>query len=135
MPSTDGDQRGGRWTFLTNHARVLLMIARNPEIRLRDVAGLAGITERATQAIVSDLEAAGYLTRTRVGRRNRYTVDTDRRFRHPFEADYSISGLLAIFEGRGSADGAVLEDGAEPLDGAGPGRPAAPGDSGDALPS
>jgi DNA-binding MarR family transcriptional regulator len=100
MATPDDNQRVGRWTFLTNHARVLLVIARNPDVRLRDVAGRAGITERAAQAIVADLEAAGYLTRTRVGRRNRYTVDPDSRFRHPAEADHSIAGLLALFTDR-----------------------------------
>lgn len=88
------------WTFLTNHARVLLEIARNPQTRLRDMAAVAGITERAAQTIVTDLEAAGYLTRTRVGRRNHYTVDPSRRFRHPAEADHRIEGLLALFTHR-----------------------------------
>lgn len=90
----------GRWTFLTNHARVLLEIARDPEVRLRDVAATAGITERAAQAIVADLEAAGYVTRTRVGRRNRYTIDASRQFRHPAEAGRHIDGLLALFTHR-----------------------------------
>jgi predicted transcriptional regulator len=66
------------WTFLTNHARVLVEIARNPQTRLRDIAAGIGITERAAQAIVTDLEEAGYLTRTRVGRRNHYSVDPTR---------------------------------------------------------
>ncbi|WP_189130850.1 helix-turn-helix transcriptional regulator [Wenjunlia tyrosinilytica] len=100
MAPSDGNQRVGRWTFLTNHARVLLEIARNPNVRLRDVADTAGITERATQAIVADLEAAGYVTRTRVGRRNHYTIDPDSRFRHPAEADHSIGGLLSLFTHR-----------------------------------
>lgn len=97
-PAADGDAR--RWTFLTNHARILLEIARNPNARLRDLAEVAGITERAAQAIVTDLESAGYLTRTRVGRRNHYTVDPTRRFRHPAEADHRIDGLLALFTHR-----------------------------------
>ncbi|MCG3039026.1 helix-turn-helix transcriptional regulator [Streptomyces fenghuangensis] len=89
--------RGDRWTFLTNHARVLLHIARDPEVRLRDVAASIGITERATQAIVADLEAAGYLSRTRVGRRNRYTVDPTVSLRHPSEADHPVGDLLDTF--------------------------------------
>lgn len=97
-PDSDGEVR--RWTFLTNHARVLLAVARNPNARLRDLAEVAGITERAAQAIVTDLEVAGYLTRTRVGRRNHYTVDPTRRFRHPAEADHRIDGLLALFTHR-----------------------------------
>jgi DNA-binding MarR family transcriptional regulator len=97
-PEDGGSTR--QWTFLTNHARVLLEIARNPHARLRDMAAIAGITERAAQTIVADLEAAGYLTRTRVGRRNHYTVDPSRRFRHPAEADHRIQGLLSLFTHR-----------------------------------
>lgn len=89
--------RGDQWTFLTNHARVLLWIARDPEIRLRDVAAGIGITERAVQIIVADLEAAGYLTRTRVGRRNRYTIDSSVALRHPSEADHPVGDLLGAF--------------------------------------
>ncbi|GAA1265376.1 hypothetical protein GCM10009677_16740 [Sphaerisporangium rubeum] len=88
---------GSRWTFLTNHARILLEVARNPQARLRDMAERAGITERSAQLIVNDLEAAGYLQRTRVGRRNHYTVDPSRRLRHPAEADHRVEGLLALF--------------------------------------
>ena len=62
------------WTFLTNHGHVLLAIADDPETRLRDIAARVGITERAAQLIVSDLEAGGYLTKEKVGRRNHYTV-------------------------------------------------------------
>ena len=85
------------WTFLTNHAHVLLAIAREPNTRLRDVADAVGITERAAQAIVADLEAAGYLRRERIGRRNQYTVNPAGRFRHPAEADHSIGELLNLF--------------------------------------
>lgn len=85
------------WTFLTNHAHVLLAIARDPTARLRDVADGVGITERAAQAIVADLEAAGYLHRERVGRRNQYTVNPAGRFRHPAEADHNIGELLHLF--------------------------------------
>jgi DNA-binding MarR family transcriptional regulator len=87
------------WTFLTNHAHVLLAIARDPTARLRDVAASVGITERAAQAIVADLEAAGYLHRERTGRRNRYTVNPAGRFRHPAEADHRIGELLDLFTG------------------------------------
>ncbi|MER7459931.1 MarR family winged helix-turn-helix transcriptional regulator [Micromonospora sp. NPDC126480] len=85
------------WTFLTNHGHVLLAIARNPTARLRDVADEVGITERAAQAIVADLEAGGYLLRTRVGRRNEYTLNPAGRFRHPAEADRQVGDLLAVF--------------------------------------
>ncbi|GAA0505367.1 ArsR family transcriptional regulator [Paractinoplanes deccanensis] len=85
------------WTFLTNHAHVLLAIARDPGARLREIAETVGITERAAQAIVADLEDAGYLEHTRVGRRNRYTVNPRGHFRHPAEADRRIGDLLALF--------------------------------------
>lgn len=85
------------WTFLTNHAHVLLAIARDPTARLRDVAETVGVTERAAQAIVADLAAGGYLRRTRVGRRNHYTVNPAGPFRHPAEADRCIGDFLAIF--------------------------------------
>ncbi|SDN06288.1 MarR family protein [Streptomyces wuyuanensis] len=89
--------RGDQWTFLTNHARVLLRIADDPEVRLRDLAAGIGITERAVQIIVADLEAAGYLTRTRVGRRNRYTIDPTVALRHPNEAGHPVGDLLTAF--------------------------------------
>ncbi|MEU4428749.1 helix-turn-helix domain-containing protein [Actinoplanes sp. NPDC024001] len=87
------------WTFLTNHAHVLLAIAREPTARLRDVAASVGITERAAQAIVADLEDAGYLRRERVGRRNEYTINPAGRFRHPAEADHRIGELIDLFTG------------------------------------
>ena len=98
MTAPAGSAPGAKdWTFLTNHAHVLLAIARDPTVRLRDVADAVSITERAAQAIVADLEAAGYLHRERVGRRNRYTVNPEGHFRHPAEADRSIGDLLALF--------------------------------------
>jgi DNA-binding MarR family transcriptional regulator len=98
--------RSGRaleWTFLTNHGHVLLALARDPQSRLRDVAALVGITERAVQAIVADLEAEGYLTRIRVGRRNVYRLHPQRRFRHPAESRHRIGELLDLFTERPSA--------------------------------
>ncbi|EFE72560.1 MULTISPECIES: helix-turn-helix transcriptional regulator [Streptomyces] len=94
---TQSSTRGDQWTFLTNHARVLIALARDPGSRLRDVADAIDITERAVQLIVADLEAAGYLTRTRVGRRNRYTIDPSVALRHPAEADHPVGDLLATF--------------------------------------
>lgn len=82
------------WTFLTNHAHVLLCIARDPGIRLRDVAEKVGITERAAQAIVSELETEGYLVRVRVGRRNRYRLKTHRPLRHPLENAHKVGELV-----------------------------------------
>lgn len=99
--------RSDQWTFLTNHARVLLQIARDPDVRLRDIAAGVGITERAVQIIVADLEAAGYITRTRVGRRNRYTVDPSVALRHPSEADHPVGDLLSAFLHREDTPGAA----------------------------
>ena len=84
------------WTFLTNHAHVLLCIARDPGTRLRDVAERVGITERAAQRIVADLTAAGYLTATREGRRNRYQLNPTLPLRHPLERDHQIGDILAV---------------------------------------
>lgn len=92
------DTGGGDWTFLTNHGHVLLALARDPQVRLRDVADVVGITERSVQAIVADLETAGYITRIRVGRRNVYQLHPHRRFRHPAEAGHRIGELLEIFD-------------------------------------
>ncbi len=86
------------WTFLTNHAHVLLCLRRDAEVRLRDVAALVGITERATQKIVSDLASAGYVKVDRVGRRNRYTVEAFRPLRHPLERSHLIGELLDVLE-------------------------------------
>jgi DNA-binding MarR family transcriptional regulator len=88
------------WTFLSNHAHVLLCIAAEPEIRLRDVAERVGITERAVQRIVADLSDAGYLSREREGRRNRYQVHTDLPLRHPVEAHREIRDLIELVLGR-----------------------------------
>ena len=86
------------WTLLTNHGRLLLLIARTPDSRLRDLAAAAGITERAAQTIVGDLEAAGYVTRIREGRRNSYVLHPDQPFRHPAEADHEVGELVALFD-------------------------------------
>jgi predicted transcriptional regulator len=85
-----------QWHFLTNHAQVLLCIERNPDARLREIAGIVGITERATQRIVSDLVAAGYVTRERAGRRNRYALNRNVRMRHPSQFNHEIGELLDL---------------------------------------
>ncbi len=86
------------WTFLTNHAHVLLCVARDPEARLRDVAEAVGITERAAQRIVAELAEAGYLERSREGRRNRYRVHPELPLRHPLERDHAIGDILRVLE-------------------------------------
>jgi len=85
------------WTFLSNHGHVMVALGRDPHARVRDIAVLVGITERAVQAILVDLEEEGYLTRERVGRRNQYQLHPDRAFRHPAEADRPVRDLLEIF--------------------------------------
>ncbi|HEX8524369.1 MAG TPA: winged helix-turn-helix domain-containing protein [Tepidisphaeraceae bacterium] len=82
------------WTFLTNHSHVLICLWRDPESRLRDVADRVGITERAVQAIVSDLEDAGALKRERAGRRNRYEINPNIPLRHPVESSRTVGALI-----------------------------------------
>jgi DNA-binding IclR family transcriptional regulator len=85
-----------QWTFLTNHTHVLLCLVRRPDATLRQVALEVGITERAVQRIVRDLEQSGTLTRTRTGRRNSYAVNAAFALRHPLEAHRSVGDLLAL---------------------------------------
>ena len=86
------------WTFLTNHARVLCVIARTPDVRLRDIAETCRLTERTVQAIVNDLETAGYISHSREGRRNQYELMPDTRLRHPAEAGKTVEALLRALE-------------------------------------
>jgi predicted ArsR family transcriptional regulator len=86
------------WTFLTNHAHVWLSLARNPDLRLRDIAEAVGITERAVHRIVHDLQEAGYVDIQHEGRRNRYLVHPDRPMRHPVEEGATARDLLAMVE-------------------------------------
>jgi Winged helix-turn-helix DNA-binding len=94
-PGGPGGQSGS-WTILTGHGHVLAEIARNPYARLRDISPVVGLTERTVQAIVTDLEAAGYLTRARAGRRTRYNVDRDRPFRHYAQKGLRIGPFLDL---------------------------------------
>jgi len=82
------------WTFLSNYAHVLVTLAEDPSARLRDVAARVGITERAAQRIVGQLEQAGVLTKERTGRRNHYHIDASRHLRHPLEAHTTVGSLL-----------------------------------------
>lgn len=84
------------WTFVTNHTRVLVRIAQQPDVRARELATVVGITERAAQRIVADLVEAGYINRRRVGRRNHYTVNRDRPMRRDSEREHEIGKLLDI---------------------------------------
>ncbi len=84
------------WTFLTNHTHVLLCLYRNPEITLREVAVLVGITERMVQKIVAELVEAEYMDVTKIGRRNTYQITVDKKLRHPLESHRSIGDMLEI---------------------------------------
>lgn len=92
------------WTFLTNHAHALVCIARDPGLRLRDVAERVGVTERAAQRIVSELVDAGYLERLREGRRNSYRIRPDRPLRHPLEHGHRIGEILEVLHEQVGAD-------------------------------
>jgi predicted transcriptional regulator len=87
-----------RWRFVTNHAHVLEAIAREPTVRLRDIAATVGITERTAAQIVKDLEQAGYLTKTRDGRRNRYEVHEELPLRHPQHRHHTVGELIRFLE-------------------------------------
>jgi DNA-binding IscR family transcriptional regulator len=87
-----------RWRFVTNHAHVLECVASNPTVRLRDIAATVGITERTAAQIVSDLEQAGYLTKTRVGRNNRYEVHDGLPLRHPQHRHHTVGELIRFLE-------------------------------------
>ncbi len=114
MAADATDHQDRRWTFLTNHARVLAALARDPNARLTQVATACQITERSAQRIVTDLEEAGYLRRQRLGRNTRYLVNRDGPFRHPAEAGLSIGALLELIVGQelqdADADAAQRED-------------------------
>jgi DNA-binding IclR family transcriptional regulator len=88
------------WSFLTNHARVLLCIAEDPGVRLREIGESVGITERAAHRIVGELASAGYITREREGRRNRYTIKTHLPVPDQLAREQKIGDLLGILSGR-----------------------------------
>jgi predicted transcriptional regulator len=95
MSSGDGNHS---WRFLSNHTQVLLCIARDPDVRFRDIAQMVGITERAAQRLVGDLIDAGYVEREKIGRRNRYHLNTEVKMRHSAQANHEIGELLHLSE-------------------------------------
>ena len=97
MNSRSGDDYH-RWRFVTNHAHVLETIARDPTLRLRDIAAAVGITERTAAEIVNDLEQAGYVTKIRQGRRNRYEVHEELPLRHPQHRHRTVGELIRFLE-------------------------------------
>lgn len=88
------------WTFLTNHAHVLLCLVNSPDMRMRDIAVEVGITERAVQRIVADLRDEGYITPHKEGRCNSYDIDTKKPLKHPIEAHRKIADLIRLIRGR-----------------------------------
>ena len=98
MPEAENDRvsSGAAWTFLTNHSHVLICLVRDPAARVRDIAILVGITERAVLRIIADLEDAGVITRQRAGRRNQYEIHSGRHLRHSVEAQCTVRDLLGI---------------------------------------
>lgn len=82
------------WTFLSNHAHVIVYLANNPDARLRDIAQEVGITERTAVAIVTDLEEAGILKVSKIGRRNSYSVNKKAKLRHPLESHKTVGDLI-----------------------------------------
>lgn len=91
------------WSFLTNHALVLLCIAQDPGVRLRELGAAVGITERAAHRIVAELAAAGYISRTRNGRRNHYTIESHLPLPDPLARERKLGDLLAILAGHRKA--------------------------------
>jgi DNA-binding transcriptional ArsR family regulator len=87
------------WTFLTNHSHVLVCLVADPEATVEEIARRVGITERSARRIIGDLEAAEYLSRERVGRRNRYRFDSKKRLRHPVERHRTVGALLDLVAG------------------------------------
>jgi MarR family len=110
---SDQGERGESWTLLTGHGHVLVEIYRHPEARIRDISAVVGLTERSVQAIVADLEAAGYLSRARSGRRTQYTVNPESLFRHPAQDGHRVGPFLALLAATGE-DGPTDDHDASP---------------------
>lgn len=96
MKEAAQEQRSTHWTFLTNHFHILVVLSREPTLRISDMAIQVGITQRAVQRILSELTADGVLEIEKDGRRNVYTINRDKRLRHPLENQHSIGSLLNI---------------------------------------
>jgi DNA-binding MarR family transcriptional regulator len=96
--STENQKSSSSWTFLSNYAHVLICLHRNPEMRLRDVADLVGITERAVQKIIKDLEESDVINKKKEGRRNIYSINKKEKMRHPLESHCSVMNLLQALE-------------------------------------
>jgi hypothetical protein len=102
-PDSDIGRDRGAWTLLTGHGHVLVEITRNPRARIREISPVVGLTERTVQAIVADLEAGGYITRTRTGRRVVYTVNRGCLFRHSAQEGHRVGPFLDLLAARTEA--------------------------------
>lgn len=111
------DEAARSWTFLTNHAHVLVCLRIDPTLRVRDLADRVGITERATHRILTGLARAGYLTKERQGRRTRYRLNLDRPMRHPLERWRPVGALLDVLAGTDERELRSLAHGAADLGG------------------
>jgi MarR family len=103
----------GSWGFLSNHGRVLLLLARDPGMRLRDIAARLGITERSAYGIVTDLTAAGYLSKRKDGRRNRYQIQAHQPLPEPTSRERTVGEVLALLTASGP-DQPAKEEAADP---------------------
>ena len=103
----EADERR-KWTLLSSHGHVLVEIARNPRARVRDISAIIGITERATQAIIADLERAGYVERLRIGRRTHYVLHPDNPFRHSAQDGLQVGPFLDLLTATGAVGGLGL---------------------------
>ncbi len=99
LTSPASEPAQARWTFLTNHSHVLILLSRNPTMVLREVAALVGITERAVQRIIADLEDECFIEREKVGRQNHYRVLANKSLRHPIESHREVADLLRAIDG------------------------------------
>jgi hypothetical protein len=98
VPAHSAEHASGHWTFLTNHSHVLILLAHDPSIILRKVAAMVGITERAVQRIIADLQGGGFIEREKVGRQNHYRIISERKLRHAVEAHRTVGDLLRIID-------------------------------------
>ncbi len=95
----ENQQITASWTFFTNHTHVLIVLSQHPEMVLREVALKVGITERSVQNIVADLEEAGFIIKEKVGRSNKYRIDTSLNLRHPIEAHQTVGEVISLILG------------------------------------
>jgi len=108
-PQAPDQGRPHAWTFLTNHTHILLCLARDPTLRIRDIAELVGITQRAVQRILVELEDAGVLSHSRDGRRNHYHCNLDRPLRHPLESSHTLRELITPLLNKPETEGGHVE--------------------------